>query len=92
MSAEKPFESFLGWRGIDATQRVFARQFSALRRAAPRLVRSAPVDRPHFAVQGVERCAGAIIRTTPRSRSAIASRLGTGTATTCCNASRSVWA
>jgi hypothetical protein len=37
MSDERPFESLCGWRGIDATQKVFAHQFFKLRQAAPYL-------------------------------------------------------
>jgi hypothetical protein len=45
MSDERPCQSLCGWRGVDATQQVFARQFSALRRAAPRLFGlAAPTD------------------------------------------------
>ena len=45
MSDERPYQSLCGWRGIDATQQVFARQFSALRQAAPHLFGApAPTD------------------------------------------------
>jgi hypothetical protein len=37
MSEERSYESLCGWRGIDATQQHFARQFPALRQAAPHL-------------------------------------------------------
>ena len=37
MSEKRPFQSFCGWRGIDPTQKVFACQFPALSRIAPRL-------------------------------------------------------
>ncbi len=37
MSEKRPFQSLCGWRGIDPTQKVFASQFPALRRVAPRL-------------------------------------------------------
>ncbi len=37
MSEEQRFQSLCGWRGIDATQQHFARQFPALRQAAPHL-------------------------------------------------------
>jgi hypothetical protein len=45
MSDERPYQSLCGWRGVDATQQVFARQFSALRQAAPHLFgAAAPTD------------------------------------------------
>jgi hypothetical protein len=45
MSAESSFQSLCGWRGIDPTQKLFASQFAALRRAAPRLFGGpAPTD------------------------------------------------
>jgi hypothetical protein len=37
MSDERDYQSLCGWRGIDATQQVFASQFPALRQAAPHL-------------------------------------------------------
>jgi hypothetical protein len=37
MSDEQPDLSLCGWRGIDATQQLFAGQFPALRQAAPHL-------------------------------------------------------
>jgi hypothetical protein len=37
MSNDSPYKPLCGWRGIDATQQAFARQFPALRRAAPYL-------------------------------------------------------
>jgi len=42
MSNDLPYQSLCGWRGIDATQRLFASQFSALRQTAPHLF-GAPV-------------------------------------------------
>ena len=45
MSDERPYQSLCGWRGVDATQQVFARQFPALRQAAPHLFGGpAPTD------------------------------------------------
>jgi hypothetical protein len=45
MSDDSPYRSLCGWRGIDSTQRKFARQFPALRQAAPQLfVAAAPTD------------------------------------------------
>ena len=46
MSDEKPYQFLCGWRGIDATQRVFASQFSALRQAAPHLFGGPPQTDP----------------------------------------------
>jgi hypothetical protein len=37
MSDDRDYQSLCGWRGIDATQQVFASQFPALRQAAPHL-------------------------------------------------------
>ena len=37
MSDDRPYQFLCGWRGVDATQRVFARQFSVLRQVAPHL-------------------------------------------------------
>ncbi len=37
MSDERRYQSLCGWLGCDATQQAFARQFSALRQAAPHL-------------------------------------------------------
>ena len=45
MSDERLFQPLCGWRGIDATQKLFAGQFSALRQAAPHLFGGpAPTD------------------------------------------------
>jgi hypothetical protein len=41
MSERSRYESFCGWRGVDATQKFFSRQFSAMRQAAPHLFRAA---------------------------------------------------
>jgi hypothetical protein len=37
MSVGNDYQSFCGWRGIDAVQQAFARQIPALRQSAPRL-------------------------------------------------------
>ena len=45
MSNDRPYQSLCGWRGIDATQKLFASQFSALRQTAPHLFGApAPTD------------------------------------------------
>ena len=46
MSDERPYQSLCGWRGIDATQKVFASQFSPLRQAAPHLFGAPPPTDP----------------------------------------------
>jgi hypothetical protein len=46
MSVERPYESLCGWRGVDATQQMFASQFTALRLAAPHLFGAAAPTEP----------------------------------------------